>query len=75
MINSDFNLKSLTKEFSQYKKLEEDLLAGYEVFKNISKLLDYTTERGIDEKSSPMIKLWKESEQMLESFLTFLNLI
>lgn len=75
LLQSDFTVKGIQKEFSQYKSIQDDLLAGYELIRNVRKIIDFGAERGLDSNLSPLIVRWKESEKLLENMLTALKLL
>lgn len=62
-------LKQLSGWYPSFSNLAEDLQAGQNLLTTAVKMMNYVTERGLDTKTSQVPQLWRESLELLSSWL------
>ena len=73
-VEAEFSLEAVLARYPNFTNLKETLQAGYHLFMNLMKILEYGQEKGIDKQSSPVVELWVEARDMLKDCFKKLGL-
>jgi hypothetical protein len=65
-LESEFTLQHILSQHPNYRNLKESLEAGFHLFVNLMRLIEYCQDKGIDAKSSPVLELCIESKELLK---------
>ena len=74
-ISKDLNLKGILGEFDCLDNVKADLRKGYQLFQDCVEVLGYAKERGLDTKSSPMLRLFDDAKVLLTNCFKELEII